>query len=74
MQEFIPGQRWASNAELALGLGTAISVEHRTVTLISLAIEETRTYAKQSALLNRVAFAAVDTVLSQDGRELSSNR
>ncbi len=67
MQEFVPGQRWVSNAELALGLGTVLRVEHRTVTLAFLANGETRTYAKQSAPLNRVAFADGDRVLSQDG-------
>lgn len=67
MQEFIPGQRWISSAELQLGLGTVMSVEHRTVTLLFLASGETRTYAKQTAPLNRVAFAPGDTVLSHDG-------
>ena len=67
MQEFIPGQRWISSAELQLGLGTVMSVEHRNVTLLFLASGETRTYAKQTAPLNRVAFAPGDTVLSHDG-------
>ena len=52
MQEFIPGQRWISSAELQLGLGTVMNVEHRTVTLLFLASGETRTYAKQTAPLN----------------------
>jgi len=67
VQEFIPGQRWISSAELQLGLGTVISVEHRTVTLLFLASGETRTYARQTAPLSRVAFVPGDTVLSHDG-------
>ncbi len=67
MQEFIPRQRWISSAELQLGLGTVMSVEHRTVTLLFLASGETRTYAKQTAPLSRVAFAPGDAVLSHEG-------
>jgi ATP-dependent helicase HepA len=67
VQDFIAGQRWISSAELQLGLGTVISVEHRTVTLIFLATGETRSYAKQTAPLSRVAFAPGDAVLSHDG-------
>jgi ATP-dependent helicase HepA len=67
VQDFIAGQRWISSAELQLGLGTVINVEHRTVTLIFLATGETRSYAKQTAPLSRVAFAPGDTVLSHDG-------
>jgi len=67
VQEFIPGQRWISSAELQLGLGTVMNVEHRTVTLLFLASGETRTYAKQTAPLSRVAFAPGDTALSHDG-------
>ncbi|MEN8801744.1 MAG: RNA polymerase-associated protein RapA [Thiogranum sp.] len=67
MQEFIPGQRWISSAELQLGLGTVMSVEHRIVTLLFLASGETRSYAKQTAPLSRVVFAPGDTVLSHDG-------
>ena len=68
MQEFIPGQRWVSSAELSLGLGVIVGVEHRTVTLAFPATGETRTYARQSAPLSRVRFAAGDTVLDIDDR------
>ena len=67
MQDFIPGQRWISSAELQLGLGTVIRVEHRTVTLIFLASGETRNYAKQTAPLSRVRFVPGDSILSNDG-------
>ena len=67
MQEFVPGQRWISSAELDMGLGTVMAVEHRTVTIVFLATAETRIYAKNSAPLSRVSFVPGDTVLSHDG-------
>ena len=59
MYEFLPGQRCISDAELQMGLGTILTVEHRTVTVHFLATGEMRTYAKQTAPLTRVAFSAV---------------
>ncbi|MDX2507344.1 MAG: RNA polymerase-associated protein RapA [Gammaproteobacteria bacterium] len=57
MEEFIPGQRWISSAELQMGLGTIITCNHRTVTIDFQASGETRTYARQNAPLARVSFA-----------------
>ncbi|MFB3100067.1 MAG: hypothetical protein ACE1ZM_01325, partial [Gammaproteobacteria bacterium] len=31
--DYIPGQRWISDAESRMGLGTVLSSEHRTVTI-----------------------------------------
>ena len=70
MQDFIPGQRWISSAELQMGLGTVMKVEHRTVTMLFLATGEIRTYARQTAPLSRVTFAPGDTLLDHDGRGL----
>ncbi len=70
MDDFIPGQRWISDAELQLGLGTVLTVEHRTVTVVYLASGETRTYAKQTAPLTRVVFSAGDTVRAAEGWSL----
>jgi len=63
--DYIPGQRWISDAELQMGLGTILSSEHRTVTVHYPATDETRTYSKQTAPLTRVIFASGDTVKSQ---------
>ncbi len=71
MQDFIPGQRWISDAELQMGLGTVLSVEHRTVTVHFLATGEMRTYAKQTAPLTRVSFVAGDKVQSHEGWSLT---
>lgn len=67
MHDIIPGQRWISDAELQMGLGTVLTVEHRTVTVVFLATGETRTYAKQSAPLTRVAFGPGDSVRAHEG-------
>jgi ATP-dependent helicase HepA len=53
---FTAGQRWISDTESDLGLGTIIEVEHRQITVVFLASGETRIYAKESAPLTRVAF------------------
>ncbi len=70
----IPGQRCISNAELQMGLGTVLSVEHRTITVVYLATGETRTYARQSAPLTRVKFSVGDTIQSHDNTRLKVTR
>ena len=70
MEEFIPGQRWISNAELQLGLGIIIETEHRTVTILFMASEDTRTYAKQNAPLTRVIYNCGDSINSVDGQTI----
>ena len=65
--EFAVGQRWINVAELQLGLGVVIKVEHRTVNIIFPATAETRSYARQDAPLSRVRFAPNDWVLNQQG-------
>jgi ATP-dependent helicase HepA len=70
VSDFVPGQRWISDTELQMGLGTVLSADPRTVTLLFPATEEVRTYARQSAPLSRVAFAAGDRVRSHEGWSL----
>ena len=62
MPEFIIDQRWISDAELLMGLGTVLAVEHRTVSILFRATGETRTYAKESAPLTRIQFNAGDEI------------
>ncbi len=66
MADFIPGQRCISDAELQMGLGTILTVEPRTLTVLFLATGETRTYAKLTAPLTRVVFSVGDSVTSHD--------
>ncbi|MCZ6722784.1 MAG: hypothetical protein O6938_02580, partial [Gammaproteobacteria bacterium] len=62
MQEISVGQRWISAAELQLGIGMVVEVEHRTVSIIFPATTETRIYARQGAPLSRVRFAPGDWI------------
>ena len=71
MQQYIPGQRWISDAELQMGLGTIISTEGRTVTVLFLASNETRIYSTQTAPLTRVQFSSGDRVPSHEGWHLN---
>jgi len=70
VQNFIIGQRWISDTESQMGLGTIQSVDHRTVTVHFPATDEARTYAQQTAPLTRVMFAAGDHVVSQNNATL----
>jgi len=67
MQTFTTGQRWVSDTESELGLGTITSIEGRTVTILFAASGETRSYASQNAPLTRVGFIAGEKVRSQHG-------
>lgn len=67
MMDYIPGQRWISDAESRMGLGTVLSSEHRTVTISFPATGETRSYAKQAAPLTRVIFNIGDAISTEEG-------
>ena len=74
MPRFIPGQRWISDTESELGLGTVLKTEGRTVTLLFMAAGETRVYAMQNAPLTRVRFGVGDEVESHQGWHLLIER
>lgn len=65
MNPFIVGQRWVSETEPELGLGTVWSVETRRVTLRYEESDCTRQYAAASAPLRRVTFKPGDSVTSR---------
>ena len=67
MNDFYTGQRWMSNTESELGLGTVLATDHRTVTIHFPATDDTRVYAKQTAPLTRIVFEPGDDIKSQDG-------
>ncbi len=73
MIEFLPGQRCISDAELQMGLGTILTVETRTLTVLFMATGETRTYAKLTAPLTRVLFSIGDTIVSSDDLAITVN-
>lgn len=63
---FALGQRWISDAESDLGLGTVVGIDGRMVTLMFPASGESRLYAMAQAPLTRVQFNPGDTVKSAD--------
>ena len=71
MELLVVGQRWVNDAELQLGLGTLISEEGRTITLMFAAAEETRTYAAHRSPLSRVKFVEGERIRNQDGYEIT---
>ncbi|NND89857.1 MAG: RNA polymerase-associated protein RapA [Granulosicoccus sp.] len=68
--DFTAGQRWISDTESDLGLGTILEVEHRQITVVFLATGETRLYAKETAPLTRVEFLPGDVITSHEGWQL----
>ena len=69
-QYFALGQRWISDTETDLGLGTIVVIEARTVTVLYPATGESRVYAAQTAPLTRIEFEIGDNVKSHEGWEL----
>jgi ATP-dependent helicase HepA len=69
-QFFALGQRWLSDTEADLGLGTIVLIETRTVTVLFPATGVTRVYAAQTAPLTRIEFVVGDTVKCHEGWEL----
>ena len=67
---FALGQRWISDTESDLGLGTVVALDARTVTLMFAASEENRVYARNDAPVTRVTFNPGDVVDSQQGWSL----
>ena len=59
---FALGQRWMSDAESDLGLGTVIKLEERMVTLMFPATGDMRIFARDNAPLTRVIFNPKDEV------------
>ena len=72
--KFAVGQRWISDTETNLGLGTIIDEELRQITVLYLATGDTRIYAKETAPLTRVAFTIGDRVSSHHGWEMTVDR
>ncbi|WP_421285379.1 RNA polymerase-associated protein RapA [Aeromonas veronii] len=63
---FALGQRWISDTETELGLGTVVAVEGRMVTLLFPATGENRMYAKEEAPVTRVSFNVGDQITSHE--------
>ncbi|WP_202301247.1 RNA polymerase-associated protein RapA [Dryocola clanedunensis] len=67
---FTLGQRWISDTESELGLGTVVAIDPRMVTLLFPATGENRLYARNDSPITRVMFNPGDTVTSHEGWQL----
>ena len=73
MNNYIPGQRWISDAESRMGLGIVLSSEERTVKISFPATGEVRLYAKQAAPLTRIIFNIGDEISTEEGLKIIVN-
>ncbi|NCT67054.1 MAG: RNA polymerase-associated protein RapA [Rhodanobacteraceae bacterium] len=62
---FVPGQRWISNAEPELGLGTVVRLDGRTVQVLFATAGVLRLYAKHAAPLSRAEFRVGQKIAGQ---------
>ena len=67
---FTLGQRWISDTESELGLGTVVALDARMVTLLFPATGENRLYSRNDSPITRVMFNPGDTITSHDGWQL----
>ncbi|PHM48621.1 RNA polymerase-associated protein RapA [Xenorhabdus miraniensis] len=67
---FTLGQRWISDTESELGLGTVVALDARMVTLLFPASGENRLYARNDSPITRVMFNVGDTVTSHESWKL----
>jgi ATP-dependent helicase HepA len=65
---FAAGQRWISTAEPELGLGTIVACAQRRVEISFATHAEVRTYAVDTAPLQRILFSPGNTVENTSGR------
>lgn len=71
---FAPGQRWLSDSETDLGVGTVVAVNERSVTLMFPGSEAERVYARNDAPLTRLLFQPGDQVKSAEGWLMTVNQ
>lgn len=67
---FTLGQRWISDTESELGLGTIVALNMRMITLFFPATGENRLYARNHSPITRVMFNPGDTICSHEGWQL----
>jgi ATP-dependent helicase HepA len=67
---FTLGQRWISDTESELGLGTVVALDARMITLLFPATGENRLYARNDSPITRVMFNPGDTISNHEGWEL----
>lgn len=71
MAQYQPEQRWISDSEAELGLGTILAQDGRLLTVLYPATGDTRQYALRNAPLTRVRFAPGDEVTHFEGWKMT---
>ena len=69
--QYQPGQRWISDSEAELGLGTILAEDGRLLTVLYPATGDTRQYSLRNAPLTRVRFAPGDEITHFEGWKLN---
>lgn len=67
MNYFVVGQRWISRSESELGLGIISEVSSNRVSVLFLACDQRRLYARDNAPLTRVQFLVGETIETIEG-------
>ncbi|MCE0966527.1 RNA polymerase-associated protein RapA [Pseudomonas sp. NMI4491_12] len=70
-QQYQPGQRWISDSEAELGLGTILAQDGRLLTVLYPATGDTRQYSLRNAPLTRVRFSPGDQIIHFEGWKLT---
>jgi len=70
-QQYQPGQRWISDSEAELGLGTILAQDGRLLTVLYPATGDTRQYSLRNAPLTRVRFSPGDLITHFEGWKLT---
>lgn len=70
MMDFFPQQRWASEGEPELGVGTVVETNKGRVKVHFSTTNETREYALANAPLRRVVFKPGDTIVDTNQKQL----
>ncbi|MFZ4213352.1 RNA polymerase-associated protein RapA, partial [Pantoea endophytica] len=68
---FTLGQRWISDTESELGLGTVVALDTRMITMLFPATGENRLYARNDSPVTRVIFNPGDTITSHEGWQMT---
>jgi hypothetical protein len=70
---YLPGQRWVSETEPELGLGSILRVTSHTVTVAFGAANESREYALGNAPIRRVRFHSGDSLHLRDSSTVTAD-
>jgi len=70
-QQYQPGQRWISDSEAELGLGTILAQDGRLLSVLYPATGDTRQYSLRNAPLTRVRFSPGDQITHFEGWKLT---